>query len=70
MPAICHLFVCSVLTLDQLPRPTDPKLPVGMYHFNIIKLSSPDEVLLEISKTIIRALVLEKYPVDQFIFRN
>ena len=69
MPAICHLFVCSFLTLDQLPRPTAPKLLLGMYHFNIIKWSSPDEVLLEISKTIIRALVLEKSPVDQYIFR-
>ena len=70
MPAICYLFVCSFLTLDQLPSPTDPKLPVDIYHFNIIKLSSPDEVLLEISKPIIGALVREKSPVDQFVFWN
>ena len=40
--SICHLFVCSDQTLSKIPRPTDPKLPVALYHFYTLRRSSPN----------------------------
>ena len=39
-------------------------------HFYILKLSSPQEVLFDLSTPIIWELVVKKYPVEQFLKSN
>ena len=59
-------LIPTVSSLAQDPRPTDPKLPMFLYTFYAIKLSTPQELFFGKFKPSIGALIAEKCPIDWF----